>query len=111
MIIDKESFRWKHFVFGLIGAIYLANSIYNIYSNYFEIDEEQIRLLALSKTTIKFDDLVEVKYFGGDYIFRDAESKIVISKDNMNQKYLPDFKKYFEMAKLKYDNKPNVNMI
>ena len=84
--------------------LYWVIIIFQYMNKYFEIDENSIVLMELKRKKIDFKDLTEIKYFGGDYIFKDNKTTITITKSQINKDQIESFEQIFNTIKLKFEN-------
>ena len=95
---------WKVIFYIILMLFYWAIIIFQFVSKYFEIDENSIVLMELKRKKIDFKDLIDIKYFGGDYIFKDNKKTITITKSQINRNQIESFEQIFNTIKLKFEN-------
>lgn len=95
---------WQPVFYLVLMVLYWAIIVYQYVNKYFEIDESSITLMELKRKKINFKDLTEIKYFGGDYIFKDQNKTIRITQSQINKDYLERFQHIFNEVKLKFEN-------
>lgn len=95
---------WRPIFYLVLMLLYWVIIIFQYVNQYFEIDEDSITLLELKRKKIDFKDLIEIKYFGGDYIFKDNKKVITITKSQINKNQIESFEQLFNSIKLKFEN-------
>lgn len=65
--------------------------------------DEKITLTGPFSKTIYFKDLIDMKYYAGNFTFKTKEKNIQISKDQMNKSDVPQFEKQLEKIKDTYN--------
>ena len=85
--------------FLIIGIAYLA--IYFIQRNipYVLITDEFIQVCNITKRKIYLKDVLEVKYFAGDYTIKSAAKELSIDTNFVEKESLPNLKKAIEELK------------
>lgn len=79
-LVGEEKLMWHHYGFVVIGLLYLSTFLFEFFKKYFKITSQEIVLFGLKNKKIAFKDLVEIKYFAGDYILKDKNQSITIVK-------------------------------
>ncbi|WP_124640567.1 MULTISPECIES: hypothetical protein [Amniculibacterium] len=102
----EESIRWTGFFLLAVGILCIANAFYEYFTKYFEYNENEISTLGFFKKKIKFSDLIEIKYFGGEYFFKTLDATIVIEKSRIPESQLLDFKKVYGQVENQFVNRP-----
>ena len=104
-IKDAENLiDWKPIFYIILMLLYWVIIVFQYMNKYFEIDENSIVLMELKRKKIDFKDLTEIKYFGGDYIFKDNKTTITITKSQINKDQIESFEQIFNTIKLKFEN-------
>lgn len=98
-IADTGGKAWTDYLFLIIGILYIGIFLVQYFGKYFEITNEKISLTVPFSKTIYFKDLVEMKYYAGDFTFKTKQKTIKISKDQMNKSDVPQFEKQLERIK------------
>ena len=106
-IYYKENiFSWWSLLFLFLIIVFWTNFIFILIKKYFEIDDDKIVLMGLRNKTIEFKNLSEIKFYGGEYVFKDSRNnKIEISKQWINEKKIPLFDERFQKLKNDFENK------
>jgi len=92
---DEANMRWNHYLFIIIGLLYLAMFTYEYSSKYFEINDRKIKLFSFPTEEIMVSEINEVKYYAGDYTFKTADKTIKIVKSQINKKQLFEFEDFY----------------
>ncbi|MBS1549220.1 MAG: hypothetical protein JSS94_05055 [Bacteroidetes bacterium] len=103
-----DPMRWSDFALLAVGFMFITIALKEWFSFYFQYNEDSVTLFSFwgrQDKTIFFKDLIEVKYFGGDYQFRTLDQRIVISKSQMDKKRRPEFEDFFQKVKEQFDNR------
>lgn len=98
-IADTVGKAWKDYLFLIIGILYIGIFLVQYFGKYFEMTDEKISLTGPFSKTIYFKDLVEMKYYAGDFTFKTKQKTIKISKDQLNRSDVPQFEKQLEKIK------------
>lgn len=102
-IVDTEGKSWDDYLFLIIGILYIGIFLVQYFGKYFEMTDEKITLTGPFSKTIYFKDLIDMKYYAGDFTFKSKEKTIKISKDQMNKSDVTQFEKQFEKIKDTYN--------
>ena len=103
---DKENIRWNHYLFIVLGMLYLTMFGYEYSKKYFEISNDKIKLFTIPNKEINLSEIKEVKYYADDYTFKTPKKSLKIVKSQINKKQLPEFENFFN--NLKNNLKKNV---
>ena len=95
----KDKIDWSFYGKIIIGVLYILITIYEYYYKYIEISNDLIYRNSIPKLEIVVSDLIEVKYFAGDYIFKSKNKRIEIVKKQINTNKLKEFEKKFNVLK------------
>lgn len=95
----KDKIDWSFYGKIIIGVLYILITIYEYYYKYIEISNDLIYRNSIPKLEIVVSDLIEVKYFAGDYIFKSKNKRIEIVKKQINTTQLKEFEKKFNVLK------------
>lgn len=105
-LFDEENLRWNHYLFIVLGMLYLTMFGYEYSKKYFEISNEKIKLFTIPNKEINLSEIKEVKYYADDYTFKTPKKSLKIVKSQINKKQLPEFENFFN--KLQNELKKNV---
>lgn len=100
----EEKIMWHHYGFLIIGILYLASFIFEFFKKYFRITDYEIVLFGFISKKINFKELVEIKYFAGDYIFKAKNQSITIVKSQIDKNQLEELEKIFNDVKSNFEN-------
>ena len=92
---DKENMRWNHYLFIVLGMLYLTMFGYEYSKKYFEISNDKIKLFTIPNKEINLSEIKEVKYYADDYTFKTPKKSLKIVKSQINKKQLPEFENFF----------------
>ena len=92
---DKENIRWNHYLFIVLGMLYLTMFGYEYSKKYFEISNDKIKLFTIPNKEINLSEIKEVKYYADDYTFKTPKKSLKIVKSQINKKQLPEFENFF----------------
>lgn len=95
----KDKIDWSFYGKIIIGVLYILITIYEYYYKYIEISNDLIYRNSIPKLEIVVSDLIEVKYFAGDYILKSKNKRIEIVKNQINTTQLKEFEKIFNVLK------------
>lgn len=95
----KDKIDWSFYGKIIIGVLYILITIYEYHYKYIEISNDLIFRNSIPKLEIVVSDLIEVKYFAGDYIFKSKNKRIEIVKNQINKTQLKEFEKKFNVLK------------
>lgn len=87
--------KYKPYFLIILGLLYILLFSYDFYKKYFEISKESIKINSIPTKEINLNELIEVKYYADDFIFRTPNKSIKIVKSQINQKQLPEFENFF----------------
>ena len=93
---DTEKMRWNHYLFIVLGILYLTMFTYEYSNKYFEIQNGKIKLYSIPKIEIKINEIKEAKYYADDYTFITENKKLKIVKSQINKEQLPEFENFFK---------------
>ena len=97
--VDTGGKAWTDYLFLIIGILYIGIFLVQSFGKYFEITDEKITLTGPFSKTVYIKDLVEMKYYAGDFTFKTREKTLKISKNQMNKSEVPQFEKQVEKIK------------
>lgn len=103
-LVGEEKQMWHHYGFLVIGLLYLSTFLFEFFKKYFKITSQEIVLFGLKNKKIAFKDLVEIKYFAGDYILKDKNQSITIVKTQIEKNQLEDFENMWNEVKSTFEN-------
>lgn len=103
-LVGEEKQMWHHYGFVVIGLLYLSTFLFEFFKKYFKITSQEIVLFGLKNKKIAFKDLVEIKYFAGDYILKDKNQSITIVKTQIEKNQLEDFENMWNEVKSTFEN-------
>lgn len=103
-LVGKEKPMWHHYGFVVVGLLYLSTFFFEFFKKYFKITSQEIVLFGLKNKKIAFKDLVEIKYFAGDYILKDKNQSITIVKSQIDKNQLEDFENMWNEVKSTFEN-------
>ncbi len=110
-----DDFVWFYILFIILGPLYLFIYFYDKEYGYFVIDDEKVEVQGIPKKSIHFKNLRAMRYFAGDYIFKDHFGKeIFLRKEAIDKKMIPVFEEKFGELKEKFDQNlfsENLNII
>lgn len=92
---STEKIDWTAYGLLILGICYIAMFIYEYTQKYLLIDKDKIRENSLPSKEILMDEIKEVNYFAGDFVFKGGRKSIRITKSQINQKQLPEFEDFF----------------
>ena len=92
---DKENMRWNHYLFIVLGMLYLTMFGYEYSKKYLEISNDKIKLFTIPNKEINLSEIKEVKYYADDYTFKTPKKSLKIVKSQINKKQLPEFENFF----------------
>ena len=92
---DKENMRWNHYLFIVLGMLYLTMFGYEYSKKYFEISNDKIKLFTIPNKEINLSEIKEVKYYADNYTFKTPKKSLKIVKSQINKKQLPEFENFF----------------
>lgn len=103
-LLGEEKLLWHHYGFLIVGLLYLWIFLLEFFKKYFKITSQEIVLFGLKNRKIDFKDLLEIKYFAGDYVFKDKNKSITIVKSQIDKNQLEDFEKIWNEVKSAFEN-------
>ncbi|WDT67662.1 hypothetical protein [Cloacibacterium sp. TD35] len=103
-LFGEEKLMWHHYGFLVVGLLYLSTFLFEFFKKYFKITSQEIVLFGLKNKKIAFKDLVEIKYFAGDYIVKDRNQSITIVKSQIDKNQLEDFENMWNEVKSTFEN-------
>lgn len=92
---STEKISWTAYALLVLGICYIAMFIYEYTQKYLLIDKDKIRENSLPSKEILMNEIKEVNYFAGDFVFKDGRKSIRVTKSQINQKQLPEFEAFF----------------
>lgn len=99
-----EVIDWHFYGKLLIGISYFILFYYEYRYKFIEITEDSIFRNSIPTLEIQATDLIEVKYFAGDYIFKSKNKRIEVVKKQINQIQLEAFENRFNLLKAKMED-------
>ncbi|GGP02544.1 hypothetical protein GCM10010992_07350 [Cloacibacterium rupense] len=102
-LLGEEKLLWHHYGFLIVGLLYLWIFLLEFFKKYFKITSQEIVLFGLKNRKIDFKDLLEIKYFAGDYVFKDKNKSITIVKSQIDKNQLEDFEKIWNEVKSTFE--------
>lgn len=99
-----EVIDWHFYGKLLIGISYFILFYYEYRYKFIEITEDSIFRNSIPTLEIQATDLIEVKYFAGDYIFKSKNKRIEVVKKQINQIQLEAFENHFNLLKAKMED-------
>lgn len=99
-----EVIDWHFYGKLLIGISYFILFYYEYRYKFIEITEDSIFRNSIPTLEIQTTDLIEVKYFAGDYIFKSKNKRIEVVKKQINQIQLEAFENHFNLLKAKMED-------
>ena len=99
-----EVIDWHFYGKLLIGISYFILFYYEYRYKFIEITEDSIFRNSIPTLEIQTTDLIEVKYFAGDYIFKSKNKRINVAKKQINQIQLEGFENHFNLLKAKMED-------
>lgn len=90
----NERFIYKPFAITLLGFIYLIVFIYEANKKYFEITKDKIKLKSILGKEIRLDEVKEVIYYEGKYVFKDSSKSLEIIKSKINKNQIAEFEDF-----------------
>ena len=88
--------------FLLIGVVYLILYFVKKHNPYVVITEEYIQVHNYVRKKIQLNDIVDVKYFAGDYTIKSFDKELTIDTNFIDKVSLPAFKIVMEELMVKY---------
>lgn len=83
-LLDGSEFLWYNTLFIVLGPIYLLIYFFQKKNGLLQIDEQRIKLFGPPNKTIAFNELSEIKFSAGDYIFKNLAGKnITVAKESI----------------------------
>ncbi|OWK73477.1 hypothetical protein CBW16_08155 [Flavobacteriaceae bacterium JJC] len=92
---EKENMKWNHYLFIVLGLLYLMMFAYEYLNKYFEITNEKIKLFSIPQKEIKISDIEEVKYYADEYTFKTENKSLKIVKSQVNKTQLSELENFF----------------
>lgn len=103
---EKENMKWNHYLFIVLGLLYLMMFAYEYLNKYFEITNEKIKLFSIPQKEIKISDIEEAKYYADEYTFKTKNKSLKIVKSQINKTQLSELESFF--TNLQTELKKNV---
>lgn len=92
---------FKPFAMTLLGFIYLFIFIYELKQKYFEITKDKIKIKSIFGKEIKIDEITDVIFYEGKYIFKDSNKSLKIIKSSIKKNQIAEFEEFFDDVKNK----------
>ena len=99
-----EAIDWHFYGKLLIGISYFILFYYEYRYKFIEITEDSIFRNSIPTLELQATDLIEVKYFAGDYIFKSKNKRIEVVKKQINEIQLEAFENRFNLLKAKMED-------
>ncbi|MFA5620678.1 MAG: hypothetical protein WDA08_10280 [Weeksellaceae bacterium] len=83
-----------------IGLLWVGYFYFNMKNGFFKITEDELILYGFNKNKVlKINELKEIKFSAGDYIFKDGKQEIRIIKEMIDKKDFPKFEEKVNQLK------------
>jgi len=84
LLLD-ETIRWSNYFYMVVSALYLAVYWFQKKYHYLTIANGEISENGIFKKTLKLDDIIAIRYFGGDYTLKTAIAQLTINTQIIDQ--------------------------
>src|SRR5690554_767236 len=99
-ILIKNNFGYVWIGFGLI---YLIFNFLKVKNQYIRIDQEKISIFELTKSEIRFENIVSIEEKFGDYYINTLNKRYKVHKSIIEKEDLNKFEQYFGNLKELYN--------
>ena len=89
-LLEDESLRWTDYVNLVLGILYLAHYVYDLYNQYLTIENGSIRknILYGVRKKINLNEIYRIEKYAGDYILRTLTKELKINIAFIEEKSL-----------------------
>jgi hypothetical protein len=101
-LLEDESLRWTDYVNLVLGILYLAHYVYDLYNQYLTIENGYIRkniLYGFGKK-INLNEIYRIEKYAGDYILRTLTKELKINIAFIEEKSLVELNEILKKLNL-----------
>lgn len=101
-LLEDESLRWTDYVNLVLGILYLAHYVYDLYNQYLTIENGSIRknILYGVRKKINLNEINRIEKYAGDYILRTLTKELKINIAFIEEKSLVEFNEILKKLNL-----------
>ena len=101
-LLEDESLRWTDYVNLVLGILYLAHYVYDLYNQYLTIENGSIRknILYGVRKKINLNEINRIEKYAGDYILRTLTKELKINTAFIEEKSLVEFNEILKKLNL-----------
>lgn len=101
-LLEDESLRWTDYVNLVLGILYLAHYVYDLYNQYLTIENGSIRknILYGVRKKINLNEIYRIEKYAGDYILRTLTKELKINTAFIEEKSLVEFNEILKKLNL-----------
>lgn len=99
-LLAYDNVKWYFYPTLILGIIYLGIYVYEFQLNYIEISENKIIINSLPRKELNLNEIIDIKYFAGDYILSTPNNSIKIIKSQISKEYISEFEEYINVFQI-----------
>ena len=99
-LLAYDNIKWYFYPTLILGIIYLGIYVYEFQLNYIEISENKIIINSLPRKELNLNEIIDIKYFAGDYILSTPNNSIKIIKSQISKEYISEFEEYINVFQI-----------
>lgn len=99
-LLAYDNVKWYFYPTLILGIIYLGIYVYEFQLNYIEISENKIIINSLPRKELNLNEIIDIKYFAGDYILSTPNNSIKIIKSQISKEHISEFEEYINVFQI-----------